>query len=77
MKVKDFVQEAEVMKKIYDPNLLQLYAVCTVGEPVYIVTEVMKHGSLLEYLKNGDGRNATLLHKVDMSSQIASGKAVF
>jgi fyn-related kinase len=28
----------------------QLYAVCTDKEPIYIVTELMKHGSLLDYL---------------------------
>ena len=29
----------------------QLYAVCTLEEPIYIVTELMKFGSLLEYLQ--------------------------
>jgi hypothetical protein len=32
-------------------NLLQLYAVCTLEEPIYIITELMKNGSLLEYLQ--------------------------
>ena len=31
----------------------QLYAVCTLEEPIYIVTELMKFGSLLEYLQVG------------------------
>lgn len=75
MEVKDFVQEAQVMKKIHHPNLLQLYAVCTIGEPIYIVTELMKFGSLLEYLKHGEGKNVTLHQMIDISSQIASGKA--
>ena len=65
------------MKRIYHPNLLQLYAICTVGEPIYIVTELMKYGSLLEYLTHGDGRNVTLHQMVDMSAQIASGKGAF
>ena len=73
MEVKDFVQEAQVMKKIHHPNLLQLYAVCTIGEPIYIVTELMKFGSLLEYLKHGEGKNVTLHQMIDISSQIASG----
>ena len=35
-----------------NPTLFsQLYAVCTLEEPIYIVTELMKFGSLLEYLQ--------------------------
>ena len=73
MEVKDFVAEAQVMKKIHHPNLLQLYAVCTLEEPIYIVTEMMKHGSLLEYLRNGEGKNITIHQAIDMIAQIASG----
>ena len=32
-------------------RLIQLYAVCTQEEPIYIITELMKNGSLLEYLQ--------------------------
>lgn len=73
MEVNDFVKEAQVMKKIHHPNLLQLYAVCTLVEPIYIVTELVKHGSLLEYMRNGDGRNLQLHQMIDMIAQIASG----
>ena len=44
----DFLKEAALMKKLKHQNLIQLYAVCTKEEPIYIVTELMKHGSLLE-----------------------------
>ena len=74
MEVKDFVAEAQVMKKIHHPNLLQLYAVCTLVEPIYIVTELMKHGSLLEYLRTGDGRYVTQHQMIDIIAQIASGE---
>ncbi len=73
MDVKDFVAEAQVMKKIHHPNLLQLYAVCTLEEPIYIVTEHMKHGSLLEYLRKGEGINITIHQSIDMIAQIAAG----
>nr|AAT67596.1 Src tyrosine kinase 1 [Suberites domuncula] len=75
MEVKDFVAEAQVMKKIHHPNLLQLYAVCTLEEPIYIVTELMKHGSLLEYLRHGDGRSISIHQAIDMIAQITSGMA--
>jgi len=75
MEVKDFVLEAQVMKKIHHPNLLQLYAVCTLEEPIYIVTELMKHGSLLEYLRHSEGRYLTMHQMIDMIAQIAAGMA--
>lgn len=51
MDPKDFLAEAQIMKKLRHNKLIQLYAVCTVEEPIYIITELMKHGSLLEYLQ--------------------------
>lgn len=48
---KDFLREAAIMKKLRHPKLIQLYAVCTLEEPIYIITELMKNGSLLEYLR--------------------------
>ncbi len=73
MEVDDFVKEAQVMKKIHHPNLLQLYAVCTLEEPIYIVTELMKHGSLLEFLRGPNGHSVQLPQIIDMISQVASG----
>ena len=57
MDPKDFLAEAQIMKKLRHPKLIQLYAVCTQDEPIYIVTELMRHGSLLEYLQ---GRSEVL-----------------
>lgn len=51
MDPKDFLDEAQIMKKLRHSKLIQLYAVCTVEEPIYIITELMKHGSLLEFLQ--------------------------
>ena len=70
----EFLQEAALMKRLRHPNLIQLYAVCTREEPIYIVTELMKHGSLLEYLR-GEGRSLKLPQLVDMSAQVAAGMA--
>lgn len=39
------------MKKLRHKHILALYAVASVGDPVYIVTEVMDKGSLLELLR--------------------------
>lgn len=51
MSEDDFIEEAKVMTKLQHANLVQLYGVCSKHRPIYIVTEYMKHGSLLNYLR--------------------------
>ncbi|XP_017774543.1 PREDICTED: proto-oncogene tyrosine-protein kinase Src-like [Nicrophorus vespilloides] len=74
MDAKDFLAEAQIMKKLRHPKLIQLYAVCTMEEPIYIITELMKNGSLLEFLQ-GKGKGLKLPQLIDMAAQIASGMA--
>lgn len=52
MDTADFLREAQLMKRLRHPKLIQLYAVCTLEEPIYIVTELMSNGSLLDYLQS-------------------------
>nr|XP_006825584.1 PREDICTED: tyrosine-protein kinase Yes-like [Saccoglossus kowalevskii] len=73
MSPQAFLQEANLMKKLRHENLVQLYAVCTEKEPIYIVTELMVNGSLLDFLRDGNGKNLTLPELVDMGGQIAAG----
>ncbi|NXI32553.1 FRK kinase, partial [Sterrhoptilus dennistouni] len=75
MDPKDFLREAQIMKNLRHPKLIQLYAVCTLEDPIYIITELMRHGSLLEYLKKDGGSQISLTHQVDMAAQVASGMA--
>jgi len=51
MSEDDFIEEAKVMTKLQHPNLVQLYGVCSKHRPIYIVTEFMRHGALLNYLR--------------------------
>ncbi|RZF41523.1 hypothetical protein LSTR_LSTR000237 [Laodelphax striatellus] len=74
MDPKDFLAEAQIMKKLRHTKLIQLYAVCTMEEPIYIITELMKNGSLLDYLQ-GKGRVLKLPQLIDMAAQIAAGMA--
>lgn len=60
MDTQDFLQEAQIMKKLRHPKLIQLYAVCTLEEPIYIITELMNNGSLLDHLQS---KSAFLLSK--------------
>ncbi|NXA98693.1 FRK kinase, partial [Melanocharis versteri] len=75
MDPKDFLGEAQRMKNLRHPKLIQLYAVCTLEDPMYIITELMRNGSLLEYLKKDGGSQISLAHQVDMAAQVASGMA--
>ena len=75
MSTQAFVDEANIMKKLRHDKLVQLYAVCTDPEdqPIYIVTELMANGSLLDYLRDGLGRDAKLSALVDMAAQVRTG----
>ena len=64
------LQEAQIMKMLRHDKLVRLYAVCTQEEPIFIVTELMANGSLLEYLRNDTHRLISLTHLIDMASQV-------
>uniref|UniRef100_A0A671V189 Tyrosine-protein kinase n=1 Tax=Sparus aurata TaxID=8175 RepID=A0A671V189_SPAAU len=74
MSPEAFLQEAQIMKKLRHDKLVPLYAVVS-EEPIYIVTEFMGKGSLLDFLKEGDGKFLKLPQLVDMAAQIADGMA--
>uniref|UniRef100_A0A673B8X6 Tyrosine-protein kinase n=1 Tax=Sphaeramia orbicularis TaxID=375764 RepID=A0A673B8X6_9TELE len=73
MDPEDFLREAQIMKRLRHAKLIQLYAVCTMEEPIYIITELMTHGSLLDYLQS---KTASLIsNTIEMAAQVASGMA--
>ena len=74
MPAKKFLKEAELLKQLIHPKVIQLCAICTKEEPIYIITELMKHGSLLQYLR-GDGQSLKLPQLIDMGAQVAAGMA--
>ncbi|XP_048384494.1 tyrosine-protein kinase SRK2-like [Stegostoma tigrinum] len=73
--VKDssnFLKEAQIMKNFQHENLIPLYAVCTRKQPFFIVTELMIHGDLLNYLRESEGC-FTIAQLIEMAIQIAAG----
>ncbi|XP_017306996.2 tyrosine-protein kinase Fyn isoform X3 [Ictalurus punctatus] len=74
MSPESFLEEAQIMKNLRHDKLVQLYAVVS-EEPIYIVTEYMSKGSLLEFVKDGEGRALKLPYLVDMAAQVAAGMA--
>lgn len=65
-----FLQEAAIMKQLRHPKLVSLYAVCSKEEPIFIVTEFMCNSSLLEFLRNRDGKFLKLPALIDMAAQV-------
>ena len=72
-----FLQEATIMKKFRHEKLVSLFAVCSKEEPILIVTEYMVNGSLLDYLRNREGRNLRLHALIDMAAQVSIYQIAF
>ncbi|XP_053309182.1 tyrosine-protein kinase HCK [Spea bombifrons] len=68
-----FLEEANLMKTLLHERLVRLHAVVTQGEPIYIITEYMQKGSLLDFLKSQEGNQQPLPQLIDFSAQIAEG----
>ncbi|XP_072301404.1 tyrosine-protein kinase FRK [Eucyclogobius newberryi] len=75
MDPEDFLREAQFMKRLRHAKLIQLYAVCTMEEPIFIITELMRNGSLLEYLQMDKGNDLSFSDQIEMAAQVASGMA--
>nr|XP_017014245.1 tyrosine-protein kinase Src64B isoform X1 [Drosophila takahashii] len=73
MSTAAFLQEAAIMKKFRHNRLVALYAVCSQEEPIYIVQEYMSKGSLLDFLREGDGRYLHFEDLIYIATQVASG----
>ncbi|XP_034146386.1 tyrosine-protein kinase Tec isoform X2 [Esox lucius] len=56
---EDFIEEAKVMMRLSHCKLVQLYGVCTQQKPIYIVTEFMELGCLLNYIRQRRGSFST------------------
>ncbi|CAH0390780.1 unnamed protein product [Bemisia tabaci] len=73
MALKDFLEEAAIMKEMKHPNLVQLLGVCTREPPFYIITEFMSKGNLLDYLRHGSKEQINAVVLMYIATQIAGG----
>lgn len=73
MSKESFLEESQIMKRCKHKNLVRLYAVCSIDEPILIVTELMCNGSLLEFLRADKNASLPFSNLVDMAAQIANG----
>ena len=67
------IGESEIMKKFRHDKLVKLWCVCSTDEMIYIVTEFMVNGSLLEYLRDDHGKHIKFNDIVNMAAQITAG----
>uniref|UniRef100_A0A673ZYT4 Tyrosine-protein kinase n=1 Tax=Salmo trutta TaxID=8032 RepID=A0A673ZYT4_SALTR len=74
MSVAAFLAEANLMKELQHPRLVRLFAVVT-QEPIYIITEFMENGALVDFLKTSEGSRIPINTLIDMASQVAEGMA--
>ena len=70
MSREDFLAEGETMHKLRHRRLVQLMGVCTAEDPIYIITELMVNGSMLDYLRNDEGKCLKFPQMLDMSAQV-------
>jgi serine/threonine protein kinase len=67
---KKFLQEAKIMEELLHKNIVRLYGVCTREEPILILTEFLRHGSLLNYLRNQLESNIQFKNILDFVGQV-------
>nr|XP_010341505.1 tyrosine-protein kinase Srms isoform X1 [Saimiri boliviensis boliviensis] len=73
MKLTDLAKEIQTLKGLRHERLIRLHAVCSAGDPVYIVTELMCKGNLRVYLGSPEGRALRLPPLLGFACQVAEG----
>ena len=73
--VQKGLSEAIVMAKLSHPNLVKLIGVIMDRGPMYIITEFMENGSLLEYLLYRDRSVIQKSHQIGFAQDVCSGMA--
>ncbi|XP_011847783.1 PREDICTED: tyrosine-protein kinase Srms [Mandrillus leucophaeus] len=73
MKLADLAKEIQTLKGLQHERLIRLHAVCSGGEPVYIVTELMRKGNLQVFLGSPEGRALRLPPLLGFACQVAEG----
>ena len=78
MSPQAFLEEAEIMHKLQHPKLVQLMGVSTSDDVMYIITELMVHGSLRDYLReDGIKEKIDFMTLIDMVTQVSDAHTNF
>nr|XP_012628421.1 tyrosine-protein kinase Srms isoform X1 [Microcebus murinus] len=73
VKLADLAKEIQTLKSLRHERLIRLHAVCSAGEPVYIVTELMRKGSLQAFLGSPEGQALSAPLLLSFARQVAEG----
>ena len=68
-----FLKEADKMKKLRHQNIVRLYGVCTIDDPILIVIEYLGGGCLLDFLHSRKGRNMDVQQQCAALGDVAAG----
>lgn len=69
-----FLDEAQILKTLQHPNIVELRGLCSQVEPVYLLMEYLPQGQLSRYLREA-GKNLGLTQLVYIGAQIADAMA--
>ncbi|XP_012945499.1 tyrosine-protein kinase SRK2 [Aplysia californica] len=69
-----FLDEAQILKTLQHPNIVELRGVCSEFEPVYLLMEYLPQGQLSRYLRDV-GSNLGLTQLIYIGAQIADAMA--
>ncbi|XP_065836900.1 insulin-like growth factor 1 receptor [Oscarella lobularis] len=78
---EDFRKEMEIMMDFDHPNIVRLLGICTRDEPLYLITELMKHGDLKAFIRKARPNEThprsllSIVQLVDIAAQAAAGVA--
>ncbi|XP_066951467.1 tyrosine-protein kinase Fyn-like [Macrobrachium rosenbergii] len=70
---QQFMEEAAIMKRLKNKNIVVLYGVCTSEDSILIITEYLSNGSLLDFLRKEDNQELPINTKIHFAQQVANG----
>ena len=68
------IKELGVMKLLHHPNLVSFYLACSNDGTLCLITELMKHGTLLDYLRQ-NRQSLTPQKQISAAEQVAEAMA--
>lgn len=72
---QSFLAEASVMTALNHKNLVQLLGVVFEGPTIYLVTEYMSKGSLVDYLRSRGRQHVTKKDQINFATDTCAGMA--
>ena len=69
------LSEAQFIMRLQHNKIIKLYGIYQQENPFHILTELMPHGNLLDYLRIGEGQHLTFPELMSVGAQVACGMA--